>query len=177
MKFTYVVIPVMLAAVIGLAAAPAFAETSTTTATTTAKLRGHDKIEARLGIEFDKLLRKSGPSVHIGMGGRAQLDAAKVTAVSGSEVTVALFGHSYKVKTDGAKMKNDVSIAVGSHIWVKGKVDPATGVITADQVRAFTPKMKDGDEMATTTMKVKPSADFQVELKALLEKLKALQGR
>jgi len=169
-KFKYVILPVVFAAVLGLAAAPAFAETATSTS---------EKKQEREHKALTTLLRKSGPSIHIGMGGRAQIDAAVVTAVSGSDLTVKLFGQTYKVSTANAEKTEGIP-AVDGRVWIKGKVNESTGVIDAVSVRTFTAKEKKEKEEGTATTtdkKMRPEGDFQKQINMLLEKIKQLQAR
>ncbi|MEK9184355.1 MAG: hypothetical protein AAB892_01330 [Patescibacteria group bacterium] len=173
MKMKYVIVPVLFAAVVGFVTAPVFAESGSTASSTSRKNedREHKALEG--------LFRKSGPSIHINAGGRANLDAALVTAVSGSELTVKLFGLSYKVNIANAQ-KKEGTIAVDSRVWVKGKVDESTGTINAVSVRTFTPKDKEDDDSdddtASTTNRTGKPNKLQEELQKLLEKLKALRG-
>lgn len=166
MTIKYAVIPLMLAAVIGLAAAPAFAEDGSS---------NDDKKQEREHKALTTLLRKSGPSIHIGAGGRAQLDAATITAVSGSDLTVKLFGQTYKVNTANAE-KKEGTLAVDARVWVKGKVNESTGVIDAISVRTFTVKEKNNDGTATTTDKKLNGEGFQKQIEMLMERLKKLRG-
>lgn len=166
MTIKYAVIPLMLAAIIGFAAAPAFADSGSS---------NDDKKQEREHKALTTLLRKSGPSIHIGSGARAQLDAATVTAVSGSDLTVKLFGQTYKVNTATAE-KIEGTPVVDARVWIKGKVNESTGVIDASSVRTFTVKEKQDDDNATTTDKSVRGETFQKQIEMLLERLKKLRG-
>lgn len=168
MTMKYALVPLLVAALIGVAAIPALAES------------GSSNSEKKLEREqkaFQTLLRKSGPSIHIGSAARAQIDAATVTAVSGSDLTIKLFGQTYKVNTATAE-KTEGTPTVDARVWIKGKVNESTGVIDAFSVRTFTAKERsdDDDDTATSTDKKGRVGDFEEQLKALLEKLKKLRG-
>lgn len=166
MTMKYALVPLLVAALIGVFAIPVFAESGSSNT---------EKKQEREHKEFQTLLRKSGPSIHINGGGRAQLDAATVTAVSGSDLTVKLFGQTYKVNTATAE-KTEGTPAVDARVWVKGKVDESTGVIDAISVRTFTAKERGDDDTATSTDKKVKLDGFQKQIEMLLERLKKLRG-
>jgi hypothetical protein len=176
MKLRYLLIPVLAFTIVAGGTSVAFArqgsDDDNETASTTSGKR-----EDRMRGEFDKLFRKSGPSIHIN-GGKAQLDAALVTDISGSDLTVKLFGLSYKVKTDSSTRfsKGTLSdIKVDSRIWVKGKVEESTGAILASDVRVF--GLNAGSSTASTTLRNGKNGDkFEDKIRELLEKIKKLQG-
>ncbi|KND47523.1 MAG: hypothetical protein AB199_03775 [Parcubacteria bacterium C7867-004] len=191
MKSRYLIIPLLLASVVALGAGSvAYAEQGSTSGTITLTTDGSGtKVEEKARKEFDLLMKKRAPSIMIGMGGRADLDAAKVTAISGSTLTVSLFGHTFTVKTEGAKTNNGAWSAtptVGSRVWIKGKIDETTGVITATEVRSFTTEKPKMSGNATTTATVNASTTMktdrpmlenaQMKIKELMEKIKKLQG-
>lgn len=166
----YALVPLLVAALIGVAAIPAFAESGSSNA---------EKKQEREHKVLETLLRKSGPSIHIGSGARAQIDAATVTAVSGSDLTVKIFGQTYKVNTATAE-KTEGTPTVDARVWIKGKVNESTGVIDAISVRTFTAKERvedDDDHTATSTdKKGRPAESFQKQIEMLMEKLKKLRG-
>lgn len=168
MTMKYALVPLLVAALISAFAFPVFAESGSSN--TEKKLEREQKA-------FQTLLRKSGPSIHIGSGARAQIDAATVTAVSGADLTVKLFGQTYKVNTATAE-KTEGTPVVDARVWIKGKVNESTGVIDAISVRTFTAKerVEDDDDTATSTDKKLRTEDFKKQIELLLERLKKLRG-
>lgn len=172
MKLNHFVIPLALVVLIGVAATPALARQGSDD--TKEDDHKETRMQEREHKVLEGLMRKSGPSVHI-QGGKAALDAALVTAVSGDELTVKLFGMTYIVNTGSAKKEG--TPAVDSRVWVKGKVNESNGEIDAVSVRTFTAKKAGSVEVHASTTPVKlKSMDFDGELKRLLEKLKSLKG-
>lgn len=170
MTMKYALVPLLIAALMSVAALPAFAESGSS---------HQDKKQEKEHKVLQTLLRKSGPSVHIGAGGRAQLDAATITAVSGSDLTVKLFGQTYKVNTKTAE-KTEGTLTVDGRVWIKGIVNESTGVIDANSLRTFTARVSsddDDDDTATSTDKKGRSMEsFQKQIEQLMEKLKKLRG-
>lgn len=191
MKSRYIIVPLLLAGIFAVGYGPVvFAESGSDDASeSTTSMRTEDfgkRLEDKVRKEFDNLVRKSGPKLLVGEGGRVELNAGTVTAISGTQLTVSVFGISFKVETANARTDkggNTTSPTVNSRVWIKGKINESTGVITAIDVRSFSDKKpdvekpkKEGGVGTTSPNSAKKPEGFEEKIKELMEKLKKLQG-
>ncbi len=105
-----------------------------------------------------------GPSFGIKPSGEVMLQGGKVTAVSGASLTVTVMGFSVPMTMDASLTTgvSAVALAAGDTVGVQGKIDAATGVITATMVR------KHADQRAIEALKL--------QIQQLMEQLRKMMG-
>lgn len=103
--------------------------------------------------------------------GKADIKGATVTAVSGSNLSVSVFGLSLAVAVNasstsliGAGSADVSSIKTGDVVDVTGQINASTGVIAAETIK-------------DQTLQSQATQDIMTKIKALLQEIQALKAQ
>lgn len=111
--------------------------------------------------------KQGGPALIIKEEGFTEIMKAKLVSVSGSTLSVTIFGIPLSISTSASTRFLGVTdaskMAVGHLLDIRGKTDSSTGIITATDVHDI-------------SQKDQSIASLEQQIQALMEQLKKLKG-